>query len=92
MRLVYIAEGNTQKAKEALSVLKESTELTAIEIKILAVLIDNDGMIVEDLVELTGYDYTTVKEILKSLKNKGLVRSNPEKPVCAEWVPIGEVA
>ncbi|KYK35963.1 MAG: hypothetical protein AYK19_01795 [Theionarchaea archaeon DG-70-1] len=92
MRLVYIAEGNTQKEKEVLSVFKESTELTAIEIKILAVLIDNNGMLMGDLVELTGYDYTTVKEILKSLKNKGLVRSNPGKPVCAEWVPISEVA
>jgi len=92
MKLVYIAEGNTQKEKEALSVLKVSTELTAIEIKILALLIDNNGMIVEDLVELTGHDYITIKEILRSLKDKGLVRYNPEKPVCAKWVPISEVA
>jgi len=92
MKLVSTSEGNTGKDKDILSVFKEFTGLKANEIHILTLLIDNNGMIVKDLAEVTGFNYITIKEILKSLRDKGLVKSNPEKPVCAEWVSISEVA
>ena len=90
MTMVYIAEG-THKER-ILSVFKEFTGLTSKEIKILALLTHNNGLVVADLAEITGFDYATIKEILKSLKDKGLVKSNPEKPVHAELIPTSEVA
>jgi len=90
MTSVYIAEG-TQK-EGILSVFKEFAGLRVKEIEILALLTYNNGLTVADLTGITGFDYTTIREILKSLKDKELVKSSPEKPVCAEWVPTGEVA
>jgi len=90
MTSVCIAEGAQEEG--ILSVFEEFAGLTAKEIKILALLTNNNGLVVADLTEITGFDYTTIKEILKSLKDKGLVRSNPEKPVCAELIPSTEVA
>ncbi len=68
------------------------TGLTAKEIKILALLISNNGLGVADLAEITGFDYITIKEILRILKDKKLVKSNPEKPGCAKSIPTSEVA
>jgi len=90
MKLVYIAEGTQEEG--ILSVFEEFAGLTAKEIKILALLIHNNGLGIADLAQITGLDYTTIKEILKSLRDKGLVKSNPEKPVWAELIPTSEVA
>jgi len=90
MKMVYIAEGTQEEG--ILSTFKVFAGLTAKEIKILALLISNNGLVVADLAQVTGFDYATIKEILKSLKGKGLVRSNPEKPVFAELIPSSEVA
>jgi len=86
MTSVYIAEGTQEE------VFKEFAGLTAKEIKILALLTYNNGLGLADLAGITGFDYTTIKEILNSLKDKGLVKSNPEKLVCAELIPTSEVA
>jgi len=85
MTTVYIAEGTHKEG--TLSVFKEFTGLTAKEIRILALLTHNNRLGIADLAGITGFDYTTIKEILENLKAKGLVKSTPEKPVCIEWVP-----
>ncbi|MBU7028485.1 MAG: MarR family transcriptional regulator [Theionarchaea archaeon] len=90
MKAVYIAEGTQEEG--ILSIFKVFTGLTAKEIKILTLLVNNNGMIVANLAEVTGFDYTTIREILRSLRDKGLVKSSPEKPVCAELIPTSEVA
>jgi len=92
MKSVYIAEGNIQKEEETLSYFKEFTGLTTREIEILALLVDNSRMIVEELARVTGFNYTTIKEILKNLENKGLVKSTLGKPIRVDSVPISEVA
>ena len=90
MTSVCIAEGAQEEG--ILSVFEEFAGLTAKEIKILALLTNNNGLVVADLTEITGFDYTTIKEILKSLKDKGLVKSNPEKLASLKCVSISEVA
>ncbi|MBU7030720.1 MAG: MarR family transcriptional regulator [Theionarchaea archaeon] len=90
MTSVYIAEGAQEEG--TLSFFKEFTGLTTREKRILALLIENNGMIVEDLARITGFNYTAVKDVLKSLRDKGLVKSNPEKSVRAELIPTVEVA
>jgi len=59
MKSVYIAEDTQEEG--ILSFFKEFTGLTAKEIEILALLIHNKGMMVEDLAEVIGFGYTTIK-------------------------------
>lgn len=64
----------------------KDSRLTATERQILSAFYNTNGLTIDDLVGITGFDPTTIKHTLNSLKEKGLVRKTEK------WSPMKEVA
>ena len=62
-------------------------ELDQGEIDVLCLILKYRSMTVQNLWEFTAWSYTSLVRILKSLENKGFIRSEAN----TRWYPIGVV-